>query len=86
MPPPVSKTVEGDLGKKAERGKDSHGLLPSEGHSTNSHQLGHATEITINFPNRMSQNGVVHIPVWQKGSVQFDNANHLNYFVELFSL
>lgn len=68
MPPPVSKAFEGDLGKKAEGGKDSHGFLPSEDMSTNSHQLRHATGITMNFPNRMSQNGVVHIPAWQKGS------------------
>lgn len=69
MPPPVSKIFEGDLREKAEGGKDSHGFLPSEDMSTNSHQRRSATEITINFPNTMSQTGVVHIPAWQKGSV-----------------
>lgn len=67
--PLLARQVREIWGRKQSGGKDSHGLLPSEDTSTNSHQLRHATEITTNFPNRMSQNGVVHIPEWQKGSV-----------------
>lgn len=87
MPPPVSKTGKGDLGKKTEEGKRQPWIVAFRRHE---YQFPPAQACNRNH-NKFSKQNVTercctYTRVAKGICTQFDNASHLSYFVELFSL